>query len=115
MKRTIRFYKEYDHRWFADIPEWNGDKDDLEMVSNADIMLDIISQGDENLHLTLSTESIGGFDVLDLESKCPEPQNGAYYIMKSYRGIDFDLKMWLCDVTKFVFGDFPEKIYIHKK
>lgn len=122
MITTIRFYKEDNHRWFADIPEWKGDKEDLEMTLNADTMLDIICEGDDYVFLTLSTEPIDGFDVLDLEVKCSDydffsqggTTNGAYYIMKSYRGIEFNLKIWLCDVTKFVFGDFPQKIYVFK-
>jgi hypothetical protein len=34
--------------------------------------------------------------------------------MEKYQGIDFDLEMWLCDVTKFVFDEFPTKIYFVK-
>jgi hypothetical protein len=41
----------------------------------------------------------------------PEIGEGAWYILNQYLGIDFNLKMWLCDVTKFVFGNFPKKIY----
>jgi hypothetical protein len=29
----------------------------------------------------------------------------------SYQGQSYDLSMWLCDVTKYVFGDFPDRIY----
>ncbi len=39
MKR-LRFYKEEDHRWYVDLHEWNGSKEELEMVMGADIMLD---------------------------------------------------------------------------
>jgi hypothetical protein len=36
---------------------------------------------------------------------------GAWYRMEKYMGIRYDIDMWLCDVTKFVFGDFPKTIY----
>ena len=36
---------------------------------------------------------------------------GSWYKLNTYMGIDYSLDMWLCDVTKFVFGDFPEVIY----
>ena len=52
--RTIRFYKEPDSKWFADIPEWEGEKWELEMVMGADMMLDILSQGEGEINLTLS-------------------------------------------------------------
>jgi len=32
--------------------------------------------------------------------------------MKTYKGIEYDPELWLCDVTKFVFGNFPKNIYI---
>jgi hypothetical protein len=41
----------------------------------------------------------------------PEYGEGAWYVMEEYAGLRFGLSMWLCDVTKFVFGDFPLKIY----
>ena len=33
------------------------------------------------------------------------------YTLENYMGIPFSLDMWLCDVTLFVFGKFPETIY----
>ena len=36
---------------------------------------------------------------------------GAWYSMDSYLGIAYQHEMWLCDVTKFVFGYFPKVIY----
>ena len=42
--RTFRFNKEEDNRWFVDLPEWEGEKDELEMVLGADMLLDIISK-----------------------------------------------------------------------
>ena len=32
-------------------------------------------------------------------------------ILERYADVEFDLTMWLCDVTKYVFGDFPKQIY----
>jgi hypothetical protein len=37
--------------------------------------------------------------------------NGAFYKLENYKGIEIGLEMWLCDVTKFVFGKFPKIIY----
>jgi hypothetical protein len=34
--------------------------------------------------------------------------------MLEYMGVDYELTMWLCDVTKFVFGEFPKNIYFCK-
>jgi hypothetical protein len=37
---------------------------------------------------------------------------GAQYYLEEYIGLTINLRVWLCDVTKFVFGDFPKDIWI---
>lgn len=105
--RSLKFYKEVDHRWFADLPEWKGEKDDLEMVMGADTMLDIISQGDDIVFLTLSDKPFEGYDYL-LTLK-EEIYDGVLYDLTS---TNFNFEVWLCGVTKFVFNTFPDKIYL---
>ena len=114
MTRILRFYREQDsNRWFADIPEWKGSKDDLEMVMGADIMLDIISQGEDVIYLKFSDEPISDniLHIIDTKMEC-----GATYLITTLFGIDFDFEIWLCDVTKFVFNSekMPYKIYLSK-
>ena len=36
---------------------------------------------------------------------------GAWYFLNEYQGVSYSMEMWLCDVTKYVFGDFPNRIY----
>lgn len=43
MFRKLTFVKEDDHRWFVVLPEWGGDKDELEMILGADTMLDVLA------------------------------------------------------------------------
>jgi hypothetical protein len=40
------------------------------------------------------------------------PSTGAFYLAKTVSNIEYNLSVWLCDVTKYVFGSFPEFIYI---
>ena len=111
------FYKE-DNKWYVDLDEWEGDEADLQMVAGADHFLDILSEGDDEVWVQLWTKKFIGADVLtfirpgDLEGM--EMGTGAWYTLKSYRGIPYDLTMWLCDVTKFVFKEFPKEIYFKK-
>jgi len=118
--RDFKFYKELakenyfvfpKYRWYVDLPEWGGSKEDLEMIEGADTMLDIISQGENNVILTISLEFFNSCDVLEKIEDTPSI-GGALYIMKYYNGVEYNLQLWLCDVTKFVFGYLPEKIYI---
>jgi len=111
--RTFRFYKDPDTRWYVELPEWPGEKADLEMVAGADMFLEILAQGDASVEVTLSDSDFPGANRLVLKNLGKvdgwELGEGAWYELVDYFGIDLD--MWLCDVTKFVFGTFPETIY----
>ena len=108
--RTFKFYKENTGRWYVDLPEWEGSIDELEMVSGADTFLEILSQGEQTVNVTLSTVPFDKCERIDL-LRTDENIGGGWYLLKTYMGLDFDIEMWLCDVTKFVFGELPITIY----
>lgn len=101
MKRVLRFYKDPDNRWYVDLPEWEGEKDDLEMVSGADLLLDIISSGTDYVDVTFDTDIFDGAKEL-------KHKGGGYYDNNAPHGPS---TIWLCSVTEFVFGNYPDKIY----
>lgn len=112
----IKFYREADMRWYADLPEYleaGGTKEDCEMVGGADDWLDIIAQGEWEVTLELSWKSFPEAEVLKLHhTDRGFPELGATYRVGTYKGIDYSSKtLWLCPVTIFVFGEYPEKIY----
>ena len=107
--RKFRFYKESTNQWYVDLPEWPGEKANLEMVSGADTMLDCLAQGDGEIYLILSTEFTFGALCLEFIRETPEIGEGAQYLFIDHFNT-FDV--WLCDVTKFVFGKFPKNIWI---
>jgi hypothetical protein len=111
MIREFKFYKD-EGGWFVDLPGWEGNKADLAMVSGADTMLDIISQGENDIMVLLSTEEFDGSNRLEFLRESPEMGEGSWYLMKTYKGIEYNLELWLCDVTIFVFGEFPKNIYV---
>lgn len=111
MKR-LKFYKESDSRWYVDLPEWTGSKAELEMVAGADSMLEYMSEGEGQVWLVLSEQEFENADKLEFLRLATEIENGAFYKLDKYRGIEIGLEMWLCDVTKFVFGDFPKMIFL---
>jgi len=117
--KTFRFYKDQTNRWYADLPDWRGTHAELEMISGADTFLNIMAEGSSEIHVILSDESFENSDLLAIKqygrSDGWELGEGAWYNMPSYQGIKYpDFEMWLCAVTKFVFGDFPEIIYFSK-
>lgn len=108
--KNYHFYKD-EIGWFVHLPESGFDKMDLQMVDGADTFCDIIAQGEDNIYITMSTKPFNGCSVLQFtEYGITE---GAWYFMNEYKGIDYNLPLWLCDVTKYVFGEFPNKIYFN--
>lgn len=103
---TKRFFK-LNNRWYIDIPEYHElgyDFEDLEMVCGADEMLDLLSHGEEQVILTFSDIEIDNPKITLV--KIEEDEFGAVYSFHK------EYNVWLCNVTKYFFNDFPDKIYI---
>ena len=111
MTVNYRFYKTLENRWYADIPEWTGSIDELEMVCGADIMLEIMAQGETEIYLSLGDKRIEGGSALMKFRETPDV-GGAEYIFTSWKGIEYNMNIWLCDVTRWVFGTLPNTIYV---
>jgi len=113
---TYKFARE-GTQWFIDLPEYlaqGGSKADLQMVEGADELLDLIANGKRRVTIQLDREPFEGADVLELVELCDAPKGGGYYKLERYRQQKLNKRIWLCDVTLFVFGDMPERIYIKK-
>ena len=114
--KNYKFYKD-SLGWFIDLPDSGFDKMELQMIAGADTFCDIIAQGDDNIFITLSTTPFNGCSVLEFRKfgnlETWEMGEGAWYHLKSYNGIEYNMEMWLCNVTKYVFGGdyFPKHIY----
>jgi hypothetical protein len=116
MKRTCRFYKEISGNWYIDLPEWEGDKSALQMVYGADTLLDIMSENGNNVNVMFSDEPFEGSHVMMwfAEGVMGDPSfGGGSYRMHQYGGVEYALDLWLCDVTKFVFGSMPDLIHFN--
>lgn len=114
---TYRFIKTGDE-WFIDLPEYieqGGNYGDLQMVDGADTMLNVMANGSESVSLILDTKPFAGADELVLTEKCDPLIGGGYYLMKTYRGQEMNRSMWLCQVTEYVFGALPERIFVRKE
>ena len=126
MKR-IRFIKEVG-LWYADLPEFLeqglGSKNNLLMVDGADSFLDLLSENGEEVSLDISeTEFAGYLAKLDriswgknqelLDDVGHEPvEYGAYYEVNELNEKAFSHHLWLCPVTEFVFGRYPEEMWV---
>lgn len=113
--KEYKFIKE-DNNWYVTLFETdtNLTKEMCQMVSGADTFLDLLAQGNNfvELYISLSPYKLSdNFQTLNLVNICEDPETGANYILKKYNGIEYNLNIWLCDVTKYIFGYYPENIY----
>jgi hypothetical protein len=112
LRKVIRFYRDENKRWYADLPEYiaqGGTVEECEMVSGADDWLDYISGNRDVVILTLSDQNSLSEKMLLYESD----EYGATYIAHTYKEEDVNQVLWLCPVTVFVFGNYPSTIYYH--
>lgn len=110
-----RFYKD-SQGWFIDLPSFPGPKAALAMVAGADTFLDLLAQGESEVILILSTTKIEGYEELHRTlihglNISDRGLGGADYLIKTYKGQEYNHPMWLCPVTMYVFGKYPETIY----
>lgn len=91
--------------WYIILPSWKGPRSSLAMVAGADTLLDELSNNGNYISLDISLEHKENYLHLNKINNCWF--NGADYIVPSS-----GKKVWLCNVTKFVFGNFPKDIYV---
>ena len=108
---VLKFVRE-NGGWFIDLPEWTGAKADLAMVSGADTFLDFISAGKSRVFVDVAMKKpVRGAETwLTLVMEKEDGGGG------NYRVLGLEHRMWLCSVTKFVFGGkLPRKLYFRKR
>jgi len=115
MTKEYKFYKTEENRWYIDLPDYienGGYIEELEMVAGADIMLDILSDFQSNITLIIDTIPFENSERI-IKTENQECESGANYDLISQ--MNNRLPIWLCDVTKYVFGDFPDIIFFKVK
>lgn len=107
---VLRFYKE-ENLWYVDLPKYiegGGSKEDLLMVSGAPEFLEYLSDGKGEVRVDVLNNCYDLEGWLHLRRRKDIPvQSGAYYST-----IDNFWVMWLCDVMLWIFGEFPENLFI---
>ena len=124
--QVLGFVKE-NKIWYADLPEFLeqglGTKANLMMVDGADTFLDLLSSNTDEVTLKISPQPFKGYQagmkrfkkgmnrqLLDLIGHAPVDY-GAYYNVSELHGKPYQHQLWLCPVTEYVFGSYPEDIY----
>lgn len=110
MIKELNFVK-LANRWYAQIPDFPGDTADLEMVEGADVLCDMLDPSDGIIKATLSDEPFDDLQIPSAEYTL-DFVNSTEDIGANYRCREYKLDVWLCNVTKYVFEEFPLTIYI---
>lgn len=112
----VTFYKDYSNRWYVQYPEWEGDREELEMIAGADVLCDILAQGENSVTVFLTTEEPKQPVRVMLVRERKELGGYAYKVSFLTGKDDVSqinqFEAWLCHVTKHMLGSFPERIYI---
>jgi hypothetical protein len=112
--------------WYADLPEFLeaglGSRANLMMVDGADTFLDLLAKGSTRITLQISSQPFQGWQtkmhkikiglnssLLQLIGHAPVDY-GAYYKVTQMNGEAYNHQLWLCPVTEYVFGNYPQEI-----
>lgn len=120
--RTFKFYKEeYENTgiyvWRVYLKNFPFNKDHLLMVDGADLVLDNLAEGKDEVTLEVSTGPIPFSDGLLERTQKLGLFKGANYREKSGFDIpnrEFQDKVWLCFVTLLLYWRYPKKLWFRK-
>lgn len=114
----LRFNKEKDGCWYVDFPHWPFSHDNLAMVSGADKMLELLSDGDLFVKVSVIPAKKKEQHDVYIELKQTEHSlfGGSTYQVKYEPFIQRFKRdtLWICPVTLFVLGHYPKFIYVKK-
>lgn len=102
--------------WYVHLPDYEGNIDDLEMISGADsLCYELDTDNDGVVELEISDKPDFEWDYR-LEFSFSSTNeigevDGAFYIVTN-KHFETSYSIWLCNVTKYIFKKFPLFIYI---
>jgi hypothetical protein len=113
MEKKLKFIKMTADGWYVQLPNYEGHVSDLQMVAGADTLCELIANDLTEITVIVSDEP---FDLNDFKFSTRQFQlefiNSTGEEGANYRLESLQLDVWLCNVTKYVFGKFPATIYI---
>jgi hypothetical protein len=107
--KTLTFEKE-EGTWYIKLKLWLGPKSALAMVQGADKLLDKLSNNTNLVKLKVFEKPVE--DAIKASLILPNKlANGGNYTIEGPKG--YPKKMWLCNVTRYVYlGKMPKELYI---
>lgn len=115
----LHFTKEDDNKWYIDLPDWPFDHHNLMMVAGADDLCEAFSHDGKHTKVSVipskEDKDIQSHDINErFQLKRTEwgLTEGATYQVQINQFKKFGAFIWLCPVTLFLLGEYPEYLYI---
>lgn len=127
-KYKLHFIAENDppiKRWYYDFKHWGFEHANLEMVSGADTLCELYANGKDELTINITASRKPRKYCANLCDEFigePLPKEmgliqkylfGRYYICHDHND-GHETRMWICPVTLFVLGRYPNYIYVRR-
>lgn len=109
-EQVLTFVKEDNGKWYIDLPQWKGSHANLQMVGGADDLLDFMGTNPVTVSCISSSEDKEIPGYFKLRRIGWELTQGAFYQVEGLEG--FEQEIWICPVTLYVLGRYPEFIYL---
>lgn len=114
MKKTLKFNKESDKKWYIDLPHYPFAHHNLMMVAGADKLCELLSQDGHSTKVDVVTtkepkDNLVAEGYVQLKRTEWSLTGGAHYDVTNIEGLT---KLWLCPVTLFVYQKYPKYIYV---
>ena len=110
---TLSFTKEADRCWYIDLPNWPFAHHNLMMVAGADTLCEELAYDGKHTSIDVivykKEEDLPGY--ICLEKFDSGLTTGADY---DVTGAETVKELWICPVTLFVFGKYPNYIYLKR-
>lgn len=88
-------------------------KEPLPLDDGSNSLLNLLADGNDKVKLRLTTEPFKDAQELELLQSCQPFLEGGYYRMRQdNKGTENSCQLWVSDVTKYVFGAVPDRIYV---
>lgn len=115
----FKFIKESDGKWYYDFPQWPFAHHNLMMVAGADKLCSFLSEDGKKtdiIAVTDTTYTVHENFRVTLYKTSSSLTKGAFYNVifpNNPIGKQYQYELWLCPVTLFVLGRYPEYILIY--
>lgn len=97
--------------WFVHLPDFSGEVAELVMVDNAHTFLEYLNSFTNTGIVTIGVNTIPSTHFCKLSLLESDSIGATYEVISKFDKIPVDT-IWLCNVTKYIFNEFPKELWV---